>query len=223
MNWLLISILINICFLLFIIIIFRANPACNKIYRYVAYNDIYKNLKSGDLILFSNLHYNLITRTFGDSTFSHIGIVVKQNNKLYSLEMIGNDYYIRNKQKENSVILTQLKERITNYAGYVYISQKKIPLNSNQEQILYSYINKDFCFFKPTDIFKILYSIMSGNSSNIKVCSQYIINILEDLKIINNVNYYKPWNYHKIIINLCNNCSYLMPIQVISNELLYSR
>ena len=89
MNYLLIvSILINLIFLFLFYSIFSISDYnTRKIYKCITYKDIQKDIKSGDILLFSSYDYSLITRTCGHLVFSHIGIVVKHKQKLYSLEL----------------------------------------------------------------------------------------------------------------------------------------
>ena len=63
-----------------------------KIFKKILLSDIINKIKEGDLILFSSNRHNIITRTFGNDIFSHIGIVVKKNNKFYIYEMVEKDY-----------------------------------------------------------------------------------------------------------------------------------
>lgn len=224
MNYLFISILINLILLLFLIISIKTSSNLNRrnkkfIYQYILYNKIKNDLKSGDLLLFSNLNYSIIPRTIGHPTFSHIGIVVKYNNELYSLEMINNDFIYPGESPLQNIILIPLYDRIRFYSGYVYISSLLTPLSKDKENILYSYYNRNIQFLTKTDIlFKFLY--IFKKNSNKQMCSQYIANILEDLDILQNIKHYEFWNYHKKIINLCNNTIYRHPIQIIPNNLL---
>jgi hypothetical protein len=224
MNYLFISILINLILLLFFIISIKTSSNLNTrnkkfIYQYILYNKIKNDLKSGDLILFSNLNYSIIPRTIGHPTFSHIGIVVKYNNELYSLEMVNNDYIYPGKLPLKNNILIPLYDRIKYYSGSIYISKLLIPLSKDKEYILQSYYNHNIHFLTATDIiFKFLFVFKP--KSNKQMCSQYIANILEELDILQDINHYKFWNYHKKIINLCNNTIYNHPIQIIPNDLL---
>ena len=223
MNYLLIvSILINIIFFISLYLILQIGETydCHKknIYQYITYDNLESNLKSGDLLLFSHINYQFVTRTFGNPAFSHIGIVVKKNNKLYSLEMVKSDWIQPGKPLMESIILVPLKERIKNYHGYVYQASLLKELTPMQEEELYNYSKKNYKFLK----LKYLYKIFSifNKKSNFKICSQFIAHILEDLKIMPAISRFKFWDNHQKIINLCDDKTYSQPIQIVPNELL---
>ena len=217
-----ISILINIIFLYLLQIALytgRVNHCSNKfIYQQILYDNLKSDIKSGDLLLFSNLNYSFLTRTFGHFAFSHIGIVVKYNNILYSLEMVYNDDIFPGDAKITGIIFIPLKERVLNYSGYVYISSLLKPLDQQQETKLYNFSKKNYKFLNIKDLYRGLSNFKQD--SNTKICSQFIVNILEELNILEKKNMYKFWNYHKQIIDLCNDITYSHPVQIISNELL---
>lgn len=50
----------------------------DPIYKKILYSKLMPDIKSGDLILFSNAKCNLITRTIGNPYYSHMGIVIKK-------------------------------------------------------------------------------------------------------------------------------------------------
>lgn len=219
---LIISILLNIIFLFSLYLILQIGEIkdCDKniIYQYITYNNLESDIKSGDLLLFSYINYFFITRTFGNPAFSHIGLVVQKNNELYSLEMVNLDWILPGKPKKEDIILVPLKERIKNYHGYIYHSSLLKPLSLKQEETLYNYSKKKYKYLK----FKYLYKFFKifDKNSNIKICSQFIGNILEDLQILPKLNSFKIWDYHRQIINLCDGNTYSQPLQIIPNELL---
>lgn len=220
--FLLVSILINLIFLVSLYLILQIGEIydCDKknIYQYITYDNLESNIKSGDLLLFSNMNYNFITRTFGNPAFSHIGLVVQKNNKLYSLEMVKFDWILPSKPRMEGIILIPLKERIKNYSGYVYHASLLKSLTPKQEENLYNYSQKGYEFLQIKHLYK-FFSIFT-KKSNIKMCSQFTANILEDLNILPTMNRFKFWEYHRKIINLCDEKTYSQPVQVIPNELL---
>lgn len=224
MNYLFISILINLLLLLFIIISIKTSNDLNKpynkyIYQYILYENIKNDLKSGDLVLFSNLNYSIISRTIGHPTFSHIGIIVKYKDNLYSLEMVNNDLVYPSESPFKNVILIPLYDRIKFYSGYCYIASLSKPLSKNKENKLHNYYKKNIRFLNTYDILFKYFSVFKRNS-NKQMCSQYIANILEELGLLDNINHLKFWNYHKKIIKICNNTIYNHPVQIIPNDLL---
>ena len=218
----LLSILITLILLLSIYLIIQVgdNNNCHKkhIYQYITYDNIESNIKSGDLLLFSNLNFNFIPRVFGHPSFSHTGLVVKKNNQLYSLEMVKQDWVYPKQTYMKNIIMIPLKDRIKNYSGYVYHTSLLKPLTIQQENELYNYSQKNYKFIQLKDFYQI-FRIFNRNS-NIKMCSQFTANILEDFNILPKTNPYIFWNYHKKIIDLCDGKTYSQPIQIIPNELL---
>lgn len=220
---LIISIIVNLIFLLLLYwIVYLESSDDNKyIYQYITYNNLKSDLKSGDMLLFSNQHYTLIPRIIGHPTFSHIGMIVEQNNQLYSLEIVDNAWIYRKKKKMDGIIVIPLKDRIKNYCGSVYVASLINPLTEIQQQKLYNFHIPNCRFLKWKDLYK-FFSIFDKRS-NIKMCSQFIVNILEELDIISNEQPYHFWKYHQQLIDLCNDNIYTHPLLIISNDLLINK
>lgn len=220
--FIILSVLINIIFLIILYFIEIQKHDCIKktAYKYITYNNIKSHIKSGDLILFSAFEYSPVTRIFGHAGFSHMGLVVKQNNKLYSLEMIRNDILYPNNSLTTGLILHPLEDRIKYYQGYVYHASLLNPLTNLEENKLFNYSKKQF--FMPSNylIFLLNFKQNFAINSTRKFCSQFVVNILEDLNIIERKDPYKFWNYNRKLVNLCNNTIYSNPIQIISNDLI---
>lgn len=201
-----VSILINIILIIIFYIIYKngISKKCQDypIYNKILFSDLIKNAKSGDLLLFSNSRCNVVTRTFGNPYYSHIGIIVKKNNKLFSLELVKNDNIYPKKNRYKGLICIPLDDRILYYSGYIYYCKLNKELDNNQENKLIEYSNK-----------KIKYSYT-------QVCSSWIAKILEDLNIEKNLNTWKFWKIHNNIINICNNIIYTYPILIVHNKLL---
>lgn len=214
------SVIVNLffIFILYWILYLESNDDNKYIYQYITYNNVKSDLKSGDLLLFSNQTYTLIPRIIGHPTFSHIGLVVQKDNELYSLEIVDNAWIYRKKKKMDGIIVVPLKDRIKNYCGSIYVASLIKPLSSSQQNILYNYHVPNCKFLKWKDLYK-FFSIFDKRS-NIKMCSQFIVNILEELNIIKNDNPYHFWKYHQQLIDLCNDSIYTHPLLIISNDLL---
>lgn len=197
------SIILNIIFLIISISIYRIGSLdeCDtfSIYNYILFSNIKDTAKSGDLLLFSNSRYNFITRVYGDPTFSHMGIIVKKNNKLYTLELIKMDHVYPKKPKIEGTICIPLEDRLSNYSGQIYYCKLNKELSEDKKNML---LNK--CIEKQQ------YSIQ-------KACNYFIAKILEDLNIATNLTTWKIWNIHNNIIKLCNGDIYQYPINLISD------
>lgn len=174
----------------------------DPIYKKILYSKLKSDIKSGDLILYSNIKCNLITRTVGNPYYSHMGIVIKKNNKLYSLELVKEDFVYPKQNKYKNIILIPLEDRITNYLGNVYYCSLINKLSDINEQKLINYN------YKP-----IKYSL---NYS----CGSFIAKVIEYLEIAKNVHSPFIWDIHNNIIKLANNIVYNNPIHVIADKLL---
>jgi len=109
-----------------------------------SYNDIKNNLKSGDVILYSEVGVlSTITRLLGNSDFSRVGIVLKLPNKytekmkLYVLEITRNCDKFIDAYKEvpvEGLNIFRLFERVHQFPGEsVYVLPLKEPLNPDPE------------------------------------------------------------------------------------------
>ena len=201
-----ISIFINILliFLFSIIFYYGIGQSCKEypIYNKILVSNIINECKSGDLLLFSHARYNVVTRTLGNPYFSHIGIIIKKENKLYVLELVYYDYVYPKHSRKTNIIVTPLIDRIKNYSGYVFYCKLINNLSFDKENYLINISNEDIKF-----------SLLNN-------CNYFIGKLLEDLNIANNIISWKFWTIHNNIINLCNNTIYNNPIQVISDDLL---
>ena len=131
--------------------------------------------------------------------------------------MVNNDWVYPQKPKLKNIILIPLKDRIKYYRGYVYYASLLQPLSLEQENIILKHYNTKYEFINIKNFYKLFYK-----NSHIKMCSQFIANILEELNLCSKTQSYKFWSYHKKIINLCNNIIYSNPVQIIPNDLILS-
>ena len=207
-----IFILIGIIYLFIPII----NKTCNnyQLYKKILYNNAKHSIKNGDLVLFNSNTHNLITRTFGNSTFSHIGIIIKINNVLNVLELVKDDFVYPGNNRYSGIIVTPLYDRITYYNGNVSIASLKQKLTNKQITQLHNFINKKYVFTK----YQLSSLIMSNN--NERFCSEFIAEILNELNISSiPIKQYKIY-LQTAIVNLCNNTIYKYPVHIISEHTL---
>lgn len=206
-NYLLIcSLLLNSLFIILGYIINKKGYSAKckdfPIHKKILFSNLLKNVKTGDLLLFSNGRCNVITRTFGNPYYSHIGIIVNKNNKFYSLELVKNDMVYPKQDKYKNMILIPLEDRITNYSGQVFHCSLINKLSNENETKLNNYHLKN-----------IKYSL---NYS----CGSFIAKLLENIQIANNLDSPYIWDIHNNIINLCNNTIYTNPINIIADKLV---
>ena len=216
---LIVSIIINIILLVLFYSIFTISDYnTRQIYKCITYKDIQKDIKSGDILLFSSYDYSLITRTCGHLVFSHIGIVVKYKQQLYSLELTHQESIYPNQKPTTGLVFIPLKDRITYYQGYVYLASLLTPLTKKQNIKLYNYSKQNYKFLD-----SLSFSSIFNSKSKSQICSQFIYNILKDLNIILSNDSERMWTYMRSIIKQCNNTLFSYPIQIISNDLLINK
>lgn len=221
MNKIILTLVIIIIILIIIITHFiPKNSSCKdlKIFKKILLSDVVNKIKEGDLILFSSNRYNIITRTFGNDIFSHVGIVVKINNKFYIYEMIENDYLYPKTTYVKNIIFSPFEERITNYTGNIYISSLINRLSKNQINDLHNFTKVNFKFIKR---WKMLFKLHSTHiTKNERFCSELIGELLHILNISDIIINSKKKNLQTNIINLCNDVIYYKPVHIIPNSLL---
>lgn len=187
--------LLLICILFIIIALKQGHYVkCKDIplYKHMLASDI--PFKAGDLLLFSNSSYKVINRTFGNNYYSHVGIVVEENGRLYSMELT--NYPILNKEQ----IYIDLFYRIENYSGQIFYKQ----LNNN------IFVDKN----KLIEISKRNYNF----NSLINNCAIFILNTLKESGIAN-INYNKLlfWKTMDKVV-YCEN--YDNPIKIIPDKMV---
>ncbi len=124
-----IVVIILVLILLYVYFKYKKNFVNNKVYKY---HQIRNKLKTGDIILFSckeyenfieELKYYARTTLLG-SEYGHVGIIIKDNNKLYVLECIskehaGNEYASHfNKKGDGGVRIIDLDILLKEYCNY---------------------------------------------------------------------------------------------------------
>jgi hypothetical protein len=220
MNIILISIII---ILIYIIYLFfpNNNKHCTNyaLYKKILLNNVINDIKPGDLLLFSSNKYNIITRTFGNSTFSHIAIVIQINNKLYTLEMVEDDYIYPGNVQHTGVITIPLEDRIQYYNGQIYLASLIHPLNTQQINKLNLYKDKNYKFLTKKNVI-FLFNAKNKLLGNERFCSEFISEILHNINISSIPYQSDKTKLQTEIINLTNNTIYKRPVQLIHEKLL---
>ena len=103
------------------------------LYKKILISKVLSDCESGDLILFSNIRSDIITRTMGNPYFSHIGIILKELDGVYIIELVNDDYVYKKESKKSDMIYNPLVDRVKNYSGYVYYSKLINRLSSENE------------------------------------------------------------------------------------------
>lgn len=189
-----------------------------KIFKKILLSDAVPQIKEGDLVLFSSNRYSILTRTFGNDTFSHIGIVTKKNDKFYIYEMVEKDYMYPKTNPVKNIIFSPLASRIRNYNGNIYIAPLITPLSATQINKLHEFTERDFEFVSRWSMPFKLYT--TNKSSNKRFCSELIAELLDEIDISDvPINSYKK-DLHTSIVNLCNNKIFYKPIHIIPDSLL---
>lgn len=189
---------------------------CNntKKYKTVIFDDILDNVETGDIILFSSYSYIPIFRIFGHNTFSHIGMIIKLNNQIFSLEMT--DYYRLNNIDYYNKCLFPLYDRINTYTGNVFICKLKNKLNTYQIDKLNELVKNDSKFLSPIELF--LYMSHNINYKNKYTCGSYIYFILQELNVISNLKI-NNIDINPFLINMCHqNIIYNYPVELLCNS-----
>lgn len=200
-----------------------------KILKWCYLEDIYNQIHTGDLLLFSAYEFSKYTRIFGHLDFSHIGIVFQKenSNKLYSIEMIEDDYVYPGHNRYKNINHFDLIKRIINYPGYVYIAKFSSKITNVQYNKLKEIINIDFMYPSLLENSKLLLekeNILCDIENKAckkkfeKIhCSNLIAMILFNLNIYKFDNI-KPINYHAQIIELCDGILFYEPVRIISEK-----
>jgi len=203
---------------------------CNRLTQYnIKYSQtvfnymplILNQLQSGDLILFRSNIINYKYLLFSHSYFTHVGIVLKDNNILYICEK-----NMPNHTRFSNSNINILLDRIKEFNGNCYVMKLNKPLNSTRQQLLTYFVLKDK-FIDP-----ILYA-NAWNSTNMYFrqlfklrvnykymhCFQYVAYILDYINITNNLHKYNNIEICNKVNNLFkqplnDGYSYKKPVQV---------
>lgn len=214
--YLLLIILIVLIIIKIYKLFYEINCKSYIIHKKTLYSKIEPILKTGDLLLFNSYIHNPINRLFNNHIYSHIALIVKKNNILYSYEMLRGEYINKDKSEKN-IVLLPLKERIKDYSGICYISRLKKPLTNEQINIINDYVEK--INYKYMSIFEIIVgNIFNYNLTKNKVCSGIIFDILKKIKLIDNTKYIISCKEFIEILKLIKKKIYNDPIQIIHDD-----
>lgn len=170
-------------FLLLRIVIDNENSNLKKI-QFIKIKDI---AETGDLICFRWNYVDALFRIF--SNFSHVGMIIKINKKLYILEIHPNE----DDKINGGVHLYLLENRIKGYYGNYYYT--KLNTTYKKRKNIKNHIKSNLQFYKQSihfdDNFKYIfvqnyiYNLfnLKINKRNTMFCSEFIGNILKKTNI----------------------------------------
>lgn len=114
----------------------------NYWFSYKEFSSLKKEIKAGDLLLFSAYDHWSVARLRGNIFFQHYGVVVEKEGVLYSLECTS-DILLQSKdiivREGAGVYITELEHRVMTYPGNVFVASIKNKLNGEQSQSLISF------------------------------------------------------------------------------------
>lgn len=217
--------IIIVMLILFIYIFIPTTSTCKDlvIYKKILLSKVYNQIKIGDLVFFSSNKHNVLNRTLGHHTFSHMGIVlVDEKNKKYIYEIVEKDYFKPNSDTISNLSTICIIDRIVNYNGNIYISPLIKPLDDVQINKLNLFIKnkKDIDCKYPSKIrLYFLYLFLSSEYRTDRFCSELVSEILNLMDISDKPYNSKIYKMHREVINLCNNVIYYEPVHVIPDTL----
>lgn len=198
----------------------------HRIYKKILFSNLKQFIKSGDLLFFSGVNSDVITRSWINHRFPHVAMIIKINNENFIIEII-DKYIMKPKQTDfvSGLSITPLFDRIVNYAGNIYYSSLKTPLSKEKENILKDYI-KEVDIYKYNKASSILYSLLTHSKKIDKYntfCTEFIAEVLDKLDISS-----KPLNSSKLnlpneLFKLTNGDIYTNPIHILCDGLIVNK
>ena len=161
-------------------------------------NQIDKYIKTGDIILFRYKNIDFIHEII--SPFTHIGIIIINNNKSYILEthIKGDTLYMG--YNNEGVNIYNLYDRLNKYDGNTYLLKLINPLSNKQInnlinnipkyfKIPYIHNYKKYYFDKCINI--LCNQIENNKYNNGMICSEFISYVLQDINddLLKKINY----------------------------------
>ncbi len=165
-----------------------------KNYKKIDLDNFINLAETGDIILFKCKFVEFLDFKINlTSFFTHCGIVIEKNNKKYILESFSkNDYEKFN--DEGGSALIDLKSRIDDYNGGIYIIKLKNKLQYNKKikllNELDNYLKYDFYEKYPyLYLNKCILKYNISKNDNEVFCSELVHMILKDLGLVNQNEY----------------------------------
>lgn len=216
----LLAIILSVIIIALLLIIWRFVPpseSCHdfKVFKKIILSKALPQIKSGDLVLFSSNRYNIITRTFGDAIFSHIGMVIIIDGVPHIYELVRNDR-VAPKIMKRGILITPLAERVSDYPGYCYIASLVSPLTDSQLLKFDEFMTKPIKFIK----LNTLLLHMLGIRTEERFCTEMIADLLKEIEISDVPAASPMLSLHANIVKLCNDITYKKPVQLIPDSLL---
>lgn len=157
------------------------------------FNDIKKNLDTGDIIFFC-CHDNIgkIIKKISNGFYSHCGLIIRRKKKLYVLECDMNhqyDYLTKKKFKQGAH-LVKLDEKIKDYEGNVFAYRKLLGNKINKKLLNKIFKKSKKILFDNNTLNWYSAHLKSYTWSNLFLsekymfCSQYVAFVLQELGII---------------------------------------
>lgn len=202
------------------------NLKYHRIYKKILFSNLDKYLKSGDLLLFSSSNVDIKTRSWINSRFAHMGMVVKYNHKKYVIEMLNSDLmYPTQTIPKSNMTITPLFDRVANYAGSVYYSSLNTPLTKQQEDILISdYLSISNKYkYKYNKQSNIIYSLLTHSNKldgNNRFCTEFIADIVNVLGIASEPVNATKFNIPNEMFKLTDGIIYTNPIHILCDNLM---
>lgn len=152
------------------------------VFRYL--DDVYDNLKTGDLILFRSKRWVRYL-----TYFTHVGMIVDFHGKKYILDL--NQKNLDNYGVNSGVKMYDLYDRIRKFNGEIYILEMHHSMmNETRKEKFFRNLNKYFKIKFDSNVYmnilkmKLGFKLNSNNRDGL-YCSEFIGYILQDLEILN--------------------------------------
>lgn len=219
-----ITILLSLLIIIFLLITYKIvylHKYINKLdIKYLS--SVLNTLKSGDIILFSlkKLAFtNVLLAPY--IYFTHCGIIIKKDNKLYITETNPKGELIpyldsQIKKKIGCTDIMPLYQRIKYYPGDCFLMRLNKPLDVKREQIL---INTTYEKYPYPTIVQIIRNYFTKKNTP-RHCFQHVGFLLDKMGITNNISNYDSLFICKKIAYLCgqplnDGYKYIEPIKIV--------
>ena len=209
--------------------LFKCNPydyKNHRIYKKILFSNLKPYIKSGDLLFFSGVNSDVITRSWINHRFPHVGMIVKINNENFIIEII-DKYVMKPRQTDfvSGLILTPVFDRIVNYSGSVYYSSLKTPLSKEKEDILKDYTKKTdiYKYNKTSSIFYSLFTHSKKLDNYNRFCSEFVAELLDKLDISSKPLDSTKLNLPNELFKLTDGVIYTNPIHILCDGLVVNR